>query len=49
MAVCHSGAPRYGVQFHPESILTPQGERMLLRFLSISGEPIQGGALHDPV
>ena len=40
MAVRHTSAPRHGLQFHPESILTPQGERMLVRFLSLSGEPV---------
>jgi anthranilate synthase/aminodeoxychorismate synthase-like glutamine amidotransferase len=49
MAVRHVSAPRFGLQFHPESILTPQGERMLVRFLSLSGEPVQGRAIHDQV
>ncbi|MDZ4673731.1 MAG: aminodeoxychorismate/anthranilate synthase component II [Gemmatimonadota bacterium] len=29
MAVSHSSAPMLGVQFHPESILTPLGSRMI--------------------
>jgi len=33
MAVQHVRLPRFGVQFHPESILTPDGERILARFL----------------
>ncbi len=33
MAVAHTGAPVYGLQFHPESILTPQGETILRNFL----------------
>lgn len=33
MAVEHTGYPIYGVQFHPESILTPDGRRMLANFL----------------
>lgn len=37
MAVRHRTLPRYGVQFHPESILTPQGERLLANFLELSG------------
>ncbi|MCY2960782.1 MAG: aminodeoxychorismate/anthranilate synthase component II [Planctomycetota bacterium] len=37
MAVEHVRLPRYGVQFHPESILTPLGERILARFLEIAG------------
>ena len=35
MAVRHREKPIYGVQFHPESILTPQGDRILQNFLSI--------------
>ncbi len=38
MAVRHVTLPRFGVQFHPESILTPQGERLLARFLASCGE-----------
>ena len=34
MAVQHTDHPTYGVQFHPESILTPQGELLLANFLS---------------
>ena len=33
MAVEHREYPIYGVQFHPESILTPDGARMLRNFL----------------
>ena len=33
MAVEHRDYPIYGVQFHPESILTPDGSRMLRNFL----------------
>ena len=39
MAVRHVELPRFGVQFHPESILTPQGPRILARFLRVAGEP----------
>lgn len=35
MAVEHESLPIFGVQFHPESILTPQGPRMLKNFLSL--------------
>lgn len=38
MAVQHQELPRYGIQFHPESILTPQGDRLLGRFLAAAGE-----------
>lgn len=33
MAVEHAEYPVYGVQFHPESILTPQGKTILRSFL----------------
>lgn len=37
MAVKHRNYEIYGLQFHPESILTPQGERIVRNFLSIEG------------
>lgn len=33
MAVSHSTHPTYGLQFHPESILTPDGRGMIKNFL----------------
>ena len=38
MAVAHTQYPVYGVQFHPESILTPDGPVMLRNFLRIAEE-----------
>ena len=35
MAVAHRDYPIYGVQFHPESIMTPDGARMLRNFLKL--------------
>ena len=35
MAVQHETYPVYGLQFHPESILTPEGTKMLENFLQI--------------
>ena len=34
MAVRHKEYPIYGVQFHPESIMTPEGKTMLRNFLN---------------
>lgn len=41
MAIKHRDYPLFGVQFHPESILTPTGETMIQNFLQI------GGNTHD--
>lgn len=35
MAMRHIKYPCFGVQFHPESILTPQGEKLITEFLSL--------------
>ncbi|MBL7115048.1 MAG: aminodeoxychorismate/anthranilate synthase component II [Kiritimatiellae bacterium] len=35
MGMHHSEHPTYGVQFHPESVLTPGGKRLLRNFLQI--------------
>ena len=37
MAIAHRRWPVFGVQFHPESILTTGGYRMLANFLELSG------------
>ena len=36
MAVQHREYPIYGLQFHPESILTPDGKKILKNFISMS-------------
>jgi anthranilate synthase component 2 len=36
MATQHRELPRFGVQFHPESILTPEGPRIVENFLSLA-------------
>ena len=35
MAVQHKTLPIYGVQFHPESIMTPQGKELIRNFVTI--------------
>ena len=36
MALSHRRHPTYGVQFHPESVLTPSGAMLLGRFLALA-------------
>jgi anthranilate synthase/phosphoribosyltransferase len=38
MAIRHDEKPVYGLQFHPESVLTPEGTKILANFLDVSGE-----------
>lgn len=40
MAVKHRNYEIYGLQFHPESILTPQGESIMRNFMKIGGETV---------
>ena len=47
MALAHRSLPIYGVQFHPESVLTQHGYRMLNRFLELAGLAASAG-LPDP-
>jgi anthranilate synthase/aminodeoxychorismate synthase-like glutamine amidotransferase len=43
MAVCHRTLPVYGVQFHPESVATVAGKRILSNFLALAGIPLTEG------
>jgi para-aminobenzoate synthetase component II len=38
MGIRHLTAPVEGVQFHPESVLTPEGPHLLANFLRLAGE-----------
>ncbi|MFY2790350.1 aminodeoxychorismate/anthranilate synthase component II [Rhodococcus sp. MALMAid1271] len=43
MAMRHIDLPIHGVQFHPESILTEGGHRMLANWLAVCGMPVDPG------
>jgi anthranilate synthase/aminodeoxychorismate synthase-like glutamine amidotransferase len=40
MALSHRTLPVYGVQFHPESVATTHGKRLLANFLVLAGIPV---------
>ncbi len=43
MGIRHKSHRTEGVQFHPESIMTPVGKRLLKNFLNIANNPTNGG------
>jgi para-aminobenzoate synthetase component 2 len=43
MALAHRKLPFHGVQFHPESVLTQGGYRLLANWLRMSGDPAAVG------
>jgi len=45
MALCHRELPVYGVQFHPESVGTVTGKRILANFLGLAAERAVGATL----
>ncbi len=49
MGIRHRHLPVFGVQFHPESVLTPEGAKLLANFLDVAGEvPLAGEASGAP-
>jgi anthranilate synthase component II len=52
MAMAHTSRLLFGVQFHPESVLTESGHRLLSNFLSVAGVahaiPVAGDFLERP-
>jgi para-aminobenzoate synthetase component 2 len=43
MAMRHRELPIHGVQFHPESVLTQGGHRMLANWLTVCGMNVADG------
>ncbi len=43
MAVAHRYQPLFGVQFHPESVGTPEGAQLLSNFIQLTVHPVTSG------
>lgn len=48
MAVAHVSQPVYGVQFHPESIMTPCGMQILKNFMKLQGTMTPNAGMQTP-
>ncbi len=44
MGLCHRELPLYGVQFHPESIASEHGHKLLANFLELARVPLEAPA-----
>ena len=47
MGVRHVELPAEGVQFHPESVLTPHGMTMVAKFLGVDAPPERKGRIAE--
>ena len=47
MAMRHRELPLEGVQFHPESVLTEDGHRLLATWMDACGHPVDAGIVHE--
>lgn len=47
MAMRHRELPIHGVQFHPESVLTQGGHRMLANWLAVAGISVDAGLVDE--
>lgn len=48
MAMRHREYPIYGLQFHPESVMTPEGSAMIRNFLVAAGTAVNGSIDQKP-
>ena len=48
MALCHERYPIYGLQFHPESVLTEAGRRILANFLALRPDQPMAATVAPP-
>jgi para-aminobenzoate synthetase len=49
MAIAHRHRPQWGVQFHPESVATEHGARLLANFRDLTRSPSRGSFRSPPV